>query len=86
MKGLSREYLFLFNAMSGTIEETKNLQSWVTIMCTSAKQYLGNGEVTKAAEITYLTLRDLEIRLQQLQLTFIQAQQSAEEIYLADEE
>lgn len=85
MKGLSREYLFLFNAMVCAAEDMGNLQVWVSLMHDRAKRAHRTGEVDNATEIMYGTLRNLEMRLQEFQLMFIQAQQRAEEIYLEED-
>ena len=85
MNGPSKEYLFLFNAMVYAAEDMRALQSWVASKHSRAKRAHQSGQVDKAIKIMYGALRDLETRLQQFQLMFIQAQQRAEEIYLDGE-
>ena len=80
MNSPSREYLYLYHTMVCANEDMQNLQAWITTVCDSTKLNYRRGEADIAAKTLHETIRQLERRLQHVQLLLIEARQKAEEI------
>ena len=85
MNNSSRGYLYLYATMLRANEDMQNLQVWTTTVCDSTKLLYRRGEVDIAAKTMCETVRQLEKRLQHMQLLLIKAQQTIEQIRLEGE-
>ena len=75
---MNKEYLFLFGFLSHAIEDMQELQVWVSLVRSRAKN--------RGPEFSDAALQEIEARLQNFQKTCIRAQQVAEELYLMGED
>ena len=81
----TKEYTFLFNAISCLIEDIGSLQFLLMIQECAAKYMRSYGSYEDLEESTDLLLNaanELIVCFQEMQVTLMKAQQQAEEIYL----
>lgn len=81
----TKEYLHLFNSVSGILTEIRELQFWLMTEDVRAKRlYFDGSEADSITGIDHMfnTVRSMILRFQELQTKLIKAQQEAEELYL----
>ena len=75
---MNKEYLFLFGFLSELTGDLRDLQIWVSLVRSRAKN--------RAPEFSDAAFQEIEARLQSFQKTCIRAQQVAEELYLMEDD
>ena len=79
---MRKEYLFLFNVMSGLLEDVRQLQLWAMVRC-CAVAGLSDEEIGPLLQDTFV---ELVRYTQQLQQIIVVAQQQAEELYIGSDD